>query len=211
MLANLLSNAAKYTDPGGRVRLGAGREDGRAVVRVTDTGIGIEPSVLPEVFGLFVQVERRLDRSRGGLGIGLSLVKSLVEMHGGSVDGAAATGPGRGSEFVVRLPALDGVPEDGWRPPRADRPRPAAGIPDRRILVVDDNVDAANVLGRLLARLWGQDVRVAYDGPSALEVARSFRPEVVLLDIGLPGMDGCEVARRLRGERRAGRRRSWSP
>jgi PAS domain S-box-containing protein len=199
VLANLLSNAAKYTDPGGRIRLTAGREDGRGVVRVGDTGIGIEPSVLPEVFGLFVQVERRLDRARGGLGIGLSLVKSLVEMHGGSVT-AHSEGPGRGSEFVVRLPALDAVPDGGVWLPRGDHSRPGGGIPGRRILVVDDNVNAADSLGRLLSRFWGQEVRVAYDGPAALEVARSFRPEVVLLDIGLPGMDGCEVARRLRGE-----------
>ena len=130
VLANLLGNAAKYTDPGGRIRLAAGRAGGRAVVRVRDTGIGIEPRMLSRVFGRFVQVERRLDRSRGGLGIGLSLVKGLVELHGGSVT-ARSEGPGRGSEFIVRLPALDGVPGDGERAPRAptpDRPRrcPAA-------------------------------------------------------------------------------------
>jgi PAS domain S-box-containing protein len=199
VLANLLSNAAKYTDPGGCIRLTAGREEDRAVVRVGDTGIGIESSVLPEVFGLFVQVERRLDRSRGGLGIGLSLVKSLVEMHGGSVE-AHSEGPGRGSEFVVRLPVLDAVADGIGRLPRGHRSRSGDEIPGRRILVVDDNVNAADSLGRLLSRSWGQEVRVAYDGPTALEVARSFRPEVVLLDLGLPGMDGCEVARRLRGE-----------
>jgi PAS domain S-box-containing protein len=199
VLANLLSNAVKYTDPGGCIRVAAGREKGQAVVRVGDTGIGIEPSVLPEVFGLFVQVERRVDRSRGGLGIGLSLVKSLVEMHGGTVT-AHSEGPGRGSEFVVRLPALDAAPDRGAWLPQGDPSRPAGEIPGRRILVVDDNVDAADSMGRLLSRIWGQDVRVAYDGPAALEVARSFRPEVVLLDLGLPGMDGCEVARQLRGE-----------
>jgi two-component system CheB/CheR fusion protein len=198
VLTNLLSNASKYTDPGGRIRLTAGREGGWAVVRVRDTGIGIEPRMLPEVFGLFVQVERRLDRSRSGLGIGLSLVKSLVEMHGGSVS-AHSEGPGRGSEFVIRLPALERVPKGGGRPfmACAEASREMAG---RRILVVDDNVDAADGLGRLLSRVWGQEVRVVYDGPAALVSAESFRPEVVLLDLGLPGMDGYEVARRLRGE-----------
>jgi PAS domain S-box-containing protein len=199
VLANLLSNAAKYTDPAGCIRVTADRENGWAMVRVADTGIGIEPSVLPEVFGLFVQVQRRLDRSRGGLGIGLSLVKSLVEMHGGSVE-AHSGGPGQGSEFVVRLPALDVEPDRGvWLPP-GDGARPPSGIPAQRVLVVDDNVDAADSLGRLLSRFWSQDVRVVYDGPAAVEVARSFRPEVVFLDLGLPGMDGCEVARRLRCE-----------
>ncbi len=198
VVTNLLHNAAKYTDPGGRISLSAGRDGGQAVVRVVDTGIGIEPSRLGEVFGLFVQVERRLDRSRGGLGIGLGLVKSLVELHGGSVE-ARSAGAGRGSEFVVRLPAAVRVPSGGGLLPRADGP-PGGELPARRVLVVDDNVDAADGLGRLLSQSCGQEVRVAYDGPTALEEARAFRPEVVLLDIGLPGMDGCEVARRLRRE-----------
>lgn len=199
VLTNLLNNASKYTDPGGRIWLTVEREGGRVVVRVRDTGIGIEPTMLPKVFGLFVQAGRRLDRSQGGLGLGLSLVKSLVEMHGGSVT-AHSEGPGRGSEFVVCLPTLDRVPGVGRQSPQAIPPRTGGGMQSRRILVVDDNVDAADSLGRLLSRLWGQVVRVAYDGPSALEIAQSFRPEVVLLDIGLPGMDGCEVARRLRRE-----------
>jgi PAS domain S-box-containing protein len=199
VLANLLSNAAKYTDPAGCIRVTAGHDNGWALLRVADTGIGIEPSVLPKVFGLFVQFERRLDRSRGGLGIGLSLVKSLVEMHGGSVE-AHSEGPGQGSEFVVRLPALAVEPDCGVRVPPGDRARADDGIPAQRVLVVDDNVDAADSLGRLLSRFWSQDVRVVYDGPAAMEVARSFRPEVVFMDLGLPGMDGCEVARRLRCE-----------
>jgi PAS domain S-box-containing protein len=199
VLTNLLNNASKFTDPGGRIWITAEREGDRAVVRVKDSGVGIEPAMLPEVFGLFVQAERRLDRSQGGLGIGLSLVKSLVEMHGGTVT-AHSEGPGRGSEFIVRLPALDRSSKVGGGSPCATRPQPSLEMPVRRILVVDDNVDAADSLGRLLSRLWGQEIQVAYDGPSALEVAQSFQPEVVLLDIGLPGMDGCEVARRLRGE-----------
>ena len=146
---------------------------------------------------MFVQVGEHRDHAQGGLGIGLSLVRTLVEMHGGSI-AARSEGPGTGSEFVVRLPVLAAAPEA-----EAPRPGPSPGArpsrpPRRRILVVDDNVDAAKSLARLLARLYGQEVRVAHDGPEALAVAEEFRPEVVLLDIGLPGMDGNEVARRLR-------------
>ncbi len=188
---NLLSNAAKYTDPGGRIRLTAAREGDEAVVRVEDTGIGIEPAMLPRIFEMFVQADDREGRSQGGLGLGLSLVKSLVALHGGRVE-ALSGGPALGSAFVVRLPVST----------REAAPLPAAmpngPPPRRRVLVVDDNVDAAVSLGRLLSRLYGQEVRVAHDGPSALGCAEEFRPEVVLLDIGMPGMDGYEVARRLR-------------
>ena len=189
---NLLSNAAKYTDPGGRIRLSAAREEDEAVVVVEDTGIGIDPSMLGRVFDMFVQADDRGDRSEGGLGLGLSLVKSLVALHGGRVE-ARSEGPGRGSTFVVRLPVAREA-----APARVAERRPNGQPPRRRILVVDDNVDAAVTLGKLLTRIYGQDVRVAHDGPSALRGAEEFRPEVVLLDIGMPGMDGYEVARRLR-------------
>ena len=198
ILANLLENAAKYTDPGGRIRLEARREGGEVVFSVKDTGIGIDPEKLTTVFDMFVQVERRLDRSQGGLGIGLSLVKRLVEMHGGRVT-AHSEGPGQGSEFVVRLPAIAGGPGGRDGPSRLPRTETASERPRRRILVVDDNRDAADSLARYLARAMGQRVEVAYDGPEALEAAEAFRPDVILLDIGLPGMDGNEVARRLRG------------
>jgi len=198
VLANLLNNAAKYTERGGRIRLSAEREGGEVVVRVRDAGIGIPADLLPRVFDLFTQAERSLDRSQGGLGIGLALVKSLVEMHGGRVE-AHSEGPGRGSEFVVRLPALPGTfdPNDGAKAaPRASR---AEGRGSRRVLVVDDNRDAAESL-LLLLRLWGHEVLTAHDGPTALEAARRFRPDAVLLDIGLPGMTGCDVAVLLRQE-----------
>jgi CheY-like chemotaxis protein/two-component sensor histidine kinase len=197
VLANLLENAAKYTDPGGRIRLEARREGGEVVFSVKDTGIGIAPEKLTTIFDMFVQVERRLDRSQGGLGIGLSLVKSLVEMHGGRVT-AHSEGPGKGSEFVVRLPAIAGGRGDRDGPLRPPRTETACELPRRRILVVDDNRDAADSLARYLSRAMGQRVEVAYDGPEALEAAEAFRPDVILLDIGLPGMDGNEVARRLR-------------
>ena len=157
--------------------------------------MGIAPEMLPRIFDLFTQEGRSLSRSQGGLGIGLTLVKNLVEMHGGSVT-ARSEGLGRGSEFVVRLPAPAVTAPAG---PQEDRGASGAGCSRRRILVVDDNVDAAHALARLLTRLYGQEVRVANDGPEALRIAEEFRPEVILLDIGLPGMDGNEVARRLRG------------
>jgi two-component system CheB/CheR fusion protein len=192
---NLLSNATKYTDPGGTIRLRAAREGDELVLRIEDTGIGIEPAILPRVFEMFVQAGDLAGRSEGGLGLGLSLVKALIELHGGRVE-AASAGPGAGSAFTVRLPVA----------PAPDRPSardqddlaPKGRPPRRRVLVVDDNVDAAVSLGRLLTRLYGQDVCVVHDGPSALRSAEEFRPEVVLLDLGMPGMDGYEVARRLR-------------
>ncbi len=192
VVSNLLHNAAKYTEPGGRISLEARREGAEVVLCVRDNGVGIPPEVLPHVFDLFVQADRSMARSQGGLGIGLTVVKRLVELHGGRVE-ARSEGPGRGSEFIVRLPAAEG-------PKPAPKPRPAPdGQPAarRRALVVDDNADAAESLAVLL-RSAGHEVRTAYDGPSALAAARDLRPEVVLLDLGLPGMDGCEVARRLR-------------
>lgn len=194
VLANLLTNAAKYTEPGGRIWLTAERDDSEVVLRVRDTGVGIPAAMLARVFDLFTQVEGSSEHSQGGLGIGLTLVRSLVEMHGGNVE-ARSEGLGQGSEFVVRLPAL---PEtyagqakgkgSAWEPGKSRA---------LRVLVVEDNVDAAKSLAILL-RLWGHEVHLAPDGPAALEMARVHRPEVVLLDIGLPGMDGYEVARRLR-------------
>ncbi len=197
VLWNLLNNSAKYSPPGGKIALTVEPGAGEVVLRVRDEGIGIAPGMLPHIFDMFVQVGDHKDHAQGGLGIGLSLVRTLVEMHGGSI-AAHSQGPGTGSEFVVRLPVLAPTREAGKA---ADRHRGGAGTgpPRRRILVVDDNIDAARSLARLLSRLYGQEVQVAHDGPEALEKAGEFRPEVVLLDIGLPGMSGYQVAERLRG------------
>lgn len=196
VVGNLLTNAAKYTEPGGRIRLTAQRDGDEAVLRVTDTGIGIAPDMLPKVFDLFVQVDPIATRSQGGLGIGLMLVKNLVGLHRGTVE-AHSAGLGTGSEFVVRLPL--GSRERG----RAELPdvgeKPDEPHPGRRVLVVDDNVDAADSLATLL-RLSGHEVRVAHDGAAALAVVRDYRPDIAFLDIGMPGMDGYEVARRLRAQ-----------
>jgi signal transduction histidine kinase len=192
VLLNLLTNAAKFTEPGGRVRVWAEGAGDRVRIGVSDNGIGIASEMLPRIFDLFMQGDRSLDRAQGGLGIGLTLVHRLVEMHGGTVSVASA-GPGQGSEFVVDLPraSVPAVVSTG----SAAAPRRA--LSPRRILVVDDNVDAARTLAEALGA-WGHEVGVAHDGPSALEEALRTRPDVVLLDIGLPGMDGYEVARLLR-------------
>ncbi|HXG09974.1 MAG TPA: ATP-binding protein, partial [Gemmataceae bacterium] len=197
IISNLLNNAAKYTDPGGRVWLTTERADDWAVLRVRDTGIGIPQEIQAHIFDLFIQADRSLDRSQGGLGIGLTLVRRLVEMHGGTIE-AFSPGPGQGSEFIVRLPlAVPRVEETGsaGAPPLRGAGRAAA--PPRRVLVVDDNRDGADSLAMLL-RFWKHQVAVVYDGPSALESVQTEQPDVVLLDIGLPGMDGYEVARHLR-------------
>lgn len=194
VIANLLNNAAKYTEPGGRIWLSAEQEGDNVVLRIRDTGIGIAPEMLPLVFDLFVQADRSLDRSQGGLGVGLSLVKNLVAMHGGSVQ-ARSDGPGKGSEFIIRLPALPSP-----REPTDEGPFPrvaAPSVPSRRVLVVDDNADAAESLAVLL-RLGGHQVRIAHDGPGALADAAAELPDLVFLDLGMPGMDGYEVARRIR-------------
>jgi signal transduction histidine kinase len=198
-LTNLLINAAKYSEPGGHIALTARREEAEIVLSVRDTGVGGAPEMVPRIFDLFMQEGRSADRSQGGLGVGLALVKSLVEMHGGGVQ-ARSEGLGRGSEFVVRLPApaIAAAPE-----PKGGRKPTEVGWPRRRILVVDDNVDSTNALAKMLTRLYSQEVRVAHDGPEALAAAGEFRPEIVLLDIGLPGMDGYEVARRLRSRPKA--------
>jgi signal transduction histidine kinase/ActR/RegA family two-component response regulator len=193
IFSNLLNNAAKYTEERGQIWLSADREGAGAVISVRDSGIGIPPQQLPHVFELFMQGERHYTRMPSGLGIGLTLVKSLVELHGGTVE-AHSEGFGGGSEFVVRLPVLADA-----RPANAPGAESAAAtaLPARRVLVVDDNRDAADSLGVLL-RLLGAEVYVAHSGPEALEQARLHRPAVVLLDLGMPGMDGYQVARRLR-------------
>jgi PAS domain S-box-containing protein len=205
VLSNLLHNAGKYTPPGGRIRLTVGREDDFAVLRVQDNGIGIRREMLPRIFEMFIQADRVPGGLSEGLGLGLTLVRSLVEMHGGMVS-VSSQGPGRGSEFIVHLPLAQEIEETtaGLPPsssPSLSTPEPVRSKPGaRRLLVVDDNIDGAESLA-LLLRLDGHEVRTAYDGPSALEAAKAQRPEAVLLDIGLPkGMDGYEVARRLRGQ-----------
>lgn len=195
VLANLLNNAAKYTPDGGQIELRVTREEGEAVFRVRDSGAGIPREMLTKVFDLFTQVERSLDRSQGGLGIGLTLVQRLVELHGGRVE-AFSEGVGKGSEFVVRLPVFDEGMVDAECPASTEA-MPAIATITHRVLVVDDNVDAADSLGMIL-RLNGHQVAIAHDGPGALAAAESFQPEAVLLDIGLPVLDGYEVARRLR-------------
>jgi signal transduction histidine kinase/CheY-like chemotaxis protein len=192
VFANLLTNAAKYTNQGGRVELKAERLGGNAVVSVKDNGIGIAPAHLRSVFEMFMQVDRSSRRAQGGLGIGLTLVRSLVQMHGGTVV-ARSAGAGCGSEFVVTLPAVQ--MRDVAR--RGQRAEPPAALPSRRILVVDDNRDAADTLGALLGAL-GATVEVAHSGPAALALLPRFAPDTVLLDIGMPEMDGHEVARRIR-------------
>jgi PAS domain S-box-containing protein len=195
ILVNLLTNAAKYTDAGGRISLTARHVGKDVVITVRDSGMGISSELLTRVFDLFAQGDRTMARSEGGLGIGLTLVQKLVEMHGGTV-AAASDGAGKGSEFTVRLPALEEPAVQGTSQ-RKNLPRVARQ--SSRVLVVDDNIDTATGLARFL-KLLGHDVRVAYDGPTAIEVARAHSPEIILLDIGLPGMDGYEVVMRLREE-----------
>ena len=199
VLSNLLHNAAKYTQDGGRIELSAWAGEGEVVLRVRDNGIGIPPEVLSRIFDLFMQADRSLSRSEGGLGVGLTLVRSLVLMHDGSVE-AHSDGPGQGTEMVVRLPAQVEAQPVAPAAPEPEAERSAVDRRGRRVLVVDDSRDSAESLA-LLLELKGHEVRVALDGPAALEAARGFLPEIVLLDIGLPGMDGYEVARRLRAGR----------
>lgn len=194
ILENLLMNAVRYTEPGGRVWIRLESEDGLAILRIGDTGIGIRPELQSRIFDLFAQGDRAPDRPQEGLGIGLTLVHRLVELHGGTIEVASA-GLGQGSEFTLRFPLLvEAMPEL----PRETTHYVAPNGRLLRILVVEDNKDSAKSLAGVL-RLWGHEVQIAYDGPSALEVAESFHPEVVFLDIGLPkSMDGYEVALRLR-------------
>ena len=197
VVTNLLTNAAKYTNEGGHIRLSVQQEDDQAVLRVRDTGLGIPPDFLPRIFDLFAQAERSSDRSQGGLGIGLTLVKRLVEMHDGSI-GVSST-LGRGSEFVVSLPVCppEAMSLETQRPPTEIAAKPTGTA--LRVLVVDDNVPAANILEMLVVQS-GHLVRLAHTGPAALAAAIDYRPDVVLLDIGLPGLDGFKVARRIRQE-----------
>ena len=193
VFANLLNNAAKYTDRGGQVWINAKQEKNEVVVSIRDTGIGIPAPMLPKVFDMFMQADRSTHRSQGGLGIGLTLVKRLVELHDGSIS-VRSDGPGQGSEFIVRLPVAAVQPERTTKPPVSQR---TASLPQRRVLVVDDNKDAGASMGMLLKFL-GSDVQVVHDGAAALAAIESYRPDVVLLDIGMPGMDGFEVARQVR-------------
>jgi two-component system CheB/CheR fusion protein len=205
VLANLLNNAAKFTERGGRISLilaAEGATEGEtAILRLRDSGAGIPPDLLPSIFEPFVQASRALDRSQGGLGIGLSLVRGLVEMHGGRVS-AYSAGLGKGTEIVVRLPGLSAEParkEDEMEDVQRREESPASA---RRVLVVDDNRDSAETIA-MLVELWGHEVRIVHDGRTALTTlteAPDWLPDVVLLDIGLPGIDGYEVARRLRQE-----------
>ncbi len=192
ILANLLNNAAIYTERGGRIEVRTGRQDGTAVISVQDNGPGIAPNDLSRIFEVFSRGERSSTRGQGGLGIGLALARNLAEMHGGSIT-VESNGARQGSEFTVRLPLASS------QSPRSDTPirEDAAVLPQKRILVVDDNQDAADSLGMILQHL-GADVRLAKDGVEALEAFKTYDPAVVLLDIGMPGMDGYEVARRIR-------------
>jgi PAS domain S-box-containing protein len=192
VVANLLNNAAKYTPDGGVIRLSLRREGRHAVVRVADNGAGIPADMLTRVFDMFTRVDRAIERLQGGLGIGLSLAKRLVELHGGTIE-ARSEGLWKGSEFIVKLPLADEAPKED----PADKAR--ARLPACRVLVADDNRDAARVL-ELLLRAHGQDVHVAHDGAEAVERARLLRPDVVLLDLGMPVLTGYEAARRIRAE-----------
>jgi len=191
-LSNLLNNAAKYTARGGRVWLTAERQGRDAVVTVGDTGIGIPAEMIPRVFAMFAQVEQSMERAQGGLGIGLTLAKRLIEMHGGTLQ-AHSDGPGKGAEFTVRLPTATTMAPEAESPSPEDK----TARPTVRILVVDDNRDSAESLSLLLQTL-GNDVRTAHDGLEAVELAKEQQPELVLLDLGLPGLNGYEVAREIR-------------
>jgi CheY-like chemotaxis protein len=189
---NLLNNSAKYTEPGGRITLTAKLQGTEAVVTVEDTGIGIPAEALPHLFEMFSQVDRNLDRAQGGLGIGLALVKGLTESHGGTV-AVFSAGVGKGSSFVVRLPVSRGVPV---RETQSQTDGAAFG-PRRRILVVDDNRDGASSLAMLLT-VMGHDTRIAHDGLEGVELAEAFRPDLIVLDIGLPKLNGLDACRRIR-------------
>ena len=192
VFSNLLNNASKYTSHGGAIRLRVERDELHATVTVEDTGVGIPPDMLPRIFDMFTQLQEHRDRTHGGLGIGLTLARRLVELHQGAIE-ATSEGPGKGSLFTVRLPCLPAVTGTGTGLP-LETARPS---PPCRVLVADDNADAAEMM-RLMLGLRGHDVRVAEDGIGAVEVARAFEPDIAFLDIGMPRMDGYEAARRIR-------------
>ena len=196
VLSNLLNNAVKYTDAGGQITLSVQANETKAQVRVRDTGIGIEAHQLPRVFDMFAQLAPALDRAGGGLGIGLALTRGLVELHGGSID-ACSAGAGRGSEFVVTLPIVAARQPGESAGPGSDEA--AGALPPRRLLVVDDNTDAAQTLATLLS-LHGQDVRTAFSAEEALQIVQQWTPDVAVLDIGLPDLNGYELCRRIRAQ-----------
>jgi PAS domain S-box-containing protein len=196
VVTNLLTNAAKYSPQGGRIAVRVARDGKHVVIGVKDRGNGIAPDLLPRIFDLFVQGARTTERAKGGLGIGLALVRSLVEMHGGTVN-AASDGIGHGSEFTIRLPAIELATEPSLEMERRIGDRVA--VTARRILVVDDNEDACSLMGEMLQSV-GHEVVVAYDGPHALEAVKRFRPDIAILDIGLPEMDGYQLAAALRAQ-----------
>jgi CheY-like chemotaxis protein len=195
VVANVVINAAKYTEPGGSIQISARSDPGWVVLEVSDSGLGIAPEMLPRVFDLFAQAAQAPDRAQGGLGLGLAIVKSLLTLHAGTVS-VHSEGLGRGSTFTIRLPAAVPI-----APPASAEQGASltAAKPERRlrVLIVDDNADAVEMLAELLETL-GYEVRYALDGPSALELVRDYYPDIALLDLGLPVMDGYELARRLR-------------
>ncbi len=194
VIGNLLTNAAKYTEANGQIWLSAWRDGDQAVLKVRDNGIGIAPDMLPHIFDLFVQADHASTKAQGGLGIGLTLVKNLVEMHGGRVE-ALSAGLGKGCEFLIYLPLMDRrtLPEDNGAAQEIQTVKSTG----HRLMVVDDNQDAANTLSMLL-RLQGHEVQVTHDGHAALKIATAFKPDMIFLDIGMPGIDGYEVARQVR-------------
>jgi CheY-like chemotaxis protein len=192
ILWNLLNNAAKYSDPGGQIQVVVESKDSEVLIRVSDSGMGIKPEMLARIFEMFTQVDDHKDHAGGGLGIGLSLVRALVEMHGGTISAQSD-----GSQFTIKLPILAEARSEEPLTKEAKSGRDPVPV-CRRILVVDDNEDAARSLAKLLSRLHGQETRVAYEAASALDLAEEFRPEMILLDIGLPVMDGYDVARSIR-------------
>jgi PAS domain S-box-containing protein len=193
ILVNLINNACKYTERGGKIAVSAHIDNGDAYIRVRDTGVGMSPEMLRSLFGLFVQSERSLDRAKGGLGIGLALSQALARLHGGEII-AHSDGPGKGSEFTLRMPVL----RDSRGPVDSSQPFNPLPVPPQKILLVDDNHSAAQLLQRVLQRYWNHQVEIAHDGKSALERAEAFDPDIVVLDVGLPVLTGLEVCERLR-------------